>query len=328
VFRRLGAKPPAQPAPPPALRPVPAPSAPRQLLGFAEPVAATPPIEAFLPQAEEAAAPAIAERVETAALETAPDPEPDAEPEPKPEPAPAPPVQARVRELPSTPAQEPAQTARPQNLVGRLGRRLGDAAAPLTMPAPTVRTMPAPAARVVPTPAARDFTGPPSAPPQPAGDRGGRPSLPRNRRAYRRAKLPAEIEIAGVPCTLIDVSIGGFAASGVPPIEPNALVPVTIRLMIDGIEVGTQLSARIIYVTQGRSSGRFIDLNPSQMAFLRYIVTWRGESVGAVGTTTLLDAIAGGADRGFMPGTGERSEPDGKSRWWAGLIGKKVNPPR
>ena len=126
----------------------------------------------------------------------------------------------------------------------------------------------------------------------------------------------------------IDVSIGGFAASGVPPIEPNALVQVTIRLVIDGIEVGTQLSARIIYVTRGRSSGRFIDLGPSQMAFLRYVVTWRGESVGAVGTTTLLDAIAGGADRGFVPGAGERADPEAKSRWWAGLIGKKVNPPR
>jgi hypothetical protein len=135
------------------------------------------------------------------------------------------------------------------------------------------------------------------------------------------------MEIDGVPCTLIDVSIGGFAASGVPPIQPNALVPVTIRLTIDGIEVGTQLSARIVYVTQGRSSGRFIDLSPSQMAFLRYIVTWRGESVGAVGTTTLLDAIAGGADRGFAP-PGERSDPEGKSRWWAGLIGRRVNPPR
>jgi len=133
------------------------------------------------------------------------------------------------------------------------------------------------------------------------------------------------MEIDGVPCTLIDVSIGGFAASGVPPIQPNALVPVTIRLTIDGIEVGTQLSARIVYVTQGRSSGRFVDLSPSQMAFLRYIVTWRGESVGAVGTTTLLDAIAGSADRGFAPSS-ERGDPEGKSRWWAGLIGRRANP--
>jgi hypothetical protein len=152
--------------------------------------------------------------------------------------------------------------------------------------------------------------------------------LASNRRLYRRAKLPAELEIDGVPCTLIDVSIGGFAASGVPQIEPNTLVPVTIRLMIDGIEVGTQLKARVIYVTQGRSCGRFVELSLSQMAFLRYIVTWRGESMGAVGTTTLLDAIAGGPERGFPPGAGSRSEAEPKSRWWAGLIGRKVDPPR
>jgi hypothetical protein len=161
----------------------------------------------------------------------------------------------------------------------------------------------------------------------PMADRAGRPSLPRNRRLYRRARLPAEIEIGGVPCTLIDVSIGGFAATGVPQIEPNALVSVTIRLTIDGIEVGTQLNARIIYVTQGRSSGRFVDLSPSQMAFLRYIVTWRGESVGAVGTTTLLDAISGGGvERGFHSGLDAEAAP--KSRWWAGLIGLGVKPPR
>jgi hypothetical protein len=168
--------------------------------------------------------------------------------------------------------------------------------------------------------------------PPPTAERGtereGRPSLPRNRRLHRRAKLPAEIEIDGVPCTLIDVSIGGFAATGVPQLEPNALVPVMLRLMIDGIEVGTLLKARIIYVTQGRSSGRFVDLSPSQMAFLRYIVTWRGESVGAVGTTTLLDAISTGAERGFHPGTAGPSDMDAKSRWWAGLIGRKVHPPR
>ncbi|HWB50990.1 MAG TPA: PilZ domain-containing protein, partial [Stellaceae bacterium] len=166
-------------------------------------------------------------------------------------------------------------------------------------------------------------------PPVTVTERGGRPALPRNRRVYRRAKLPAEIEIDGVPCTLIDVSIGGFAATGVPAqLQPNTQVPVMIRLTIDGIEVGTLLQARIVYVTQGRSSGRFVEMSPSQMAFLRYVVTWRGESVGAVGTTTLLDAIAGGAERGFNPGSTGRSELEPKSRWWAGLIGKKINPPR
>jgi hypothetical protein len=166
-------------------------------------------------------------------------------------------------------------------------------------------------------------------PPGPPPDRAGRPSLPRNRRLHRRVKLPAELEIEGVPCSLIDLSIGGFAATGVPAHEPNSVVPVTIRLTIDGIEVGTQLNARIIYVTQGRSSGRFTALTPSQTAFLRYIVTWRGESVGAVGTTTLLDAIAGGTERGPAPGMPESGgEPVPKSRWWAGLIGRKAASPR
>jgi hypothetical protein len=136
------------------------------------------------------------------------------------------------------------------------------------------------------------------------------------------------MEIDGVPCTLIDVSIGGFAATGVPPFQANSIVPVTIRLTIDGIEVGTQLNARIIYVTQGRSSGRFIELTPSQTAFLRYIVTWRGESVGAVGTTTLLDAIAGGPERGFAAGPSDRPDAAPKERWWSGMIGRKVKPPR
>jgi hypothetical protein len=159
-------------------------------------------------------------------------------------------------------------------------------------------------------------------------DRAGRPAMPRNRRLHRRVRLPAEMEIDGVPCTMIDVSIGGFAATGVPAFEANSIVPVTIRLTIDGIEVGTQLNARIIYVTQGRSSGRFIELTPAQMAFLRYIVTWRGESIGAVGTTTLLDAISGGLERDLSPGSADRFGSAPRSRWWDGMIGRKVKPPR
>ena len=104
---------------------------------------------------------------------------------------------------------------------------------------------------------------------------------------------------------------------------------MTIRLVIDGIEVGTQLSARVVYVTNSRSAGRFIELSPAQMAFLRYIVTWRGESVGAVGFPTLLDAIAHGPERGFPPGLQRRAPEEApKSRWWTGLIGKKITPPR
>jgi hypothetical protein len=164
--------------------------------------------------------------------------------------------------------------------------------------------------------------------PAPAMDRVGRQALPRNRRLYRRVRLPAEVEIDGVPCDLIDLSIGGFAATGATGVVTNTIVPVTLRLTIDGIDVGTQLSARLVYAHQGRLSGRFIDLTASQTAFLRYIVTWRGESVGAVGTTTLLDAITGGPDHGFPPGLPDRFEGAPKERWWFGLIGRKVSPLR
>lgn len=157
---------------------------------------------------------------------------------------------------------------------------------------------------------------PAPASPLPAPDRAAHPSMPRNRRLYRRVQLPAEMEIAGVPCTLIDISIGGFAATGVPSLAPNSHVPVTIRLTIDGIEVGTQLNARIIYVSQGRSSGRFVELSPSQTAFLRYLVTWRGESIGAVGTTTLLDAITGGPARD-LDNIARFGRPP-RARWWSG----------
>lgn len=355
--------------PMPSARPVPRPlgrPASPQLLGFAEPVANVPPIEDFLPADSP---PPDPEAVEIAALETQPAappheplvPEaaipapvqgaPVSEPlvtappfdePPVPEPAtpeppvaePQPKIRARVRDLPP-PATAAAEISpeRPQSFIGRLGRRVGEASS--ASPAPRFDPLPPPA----PPPEARRATetarprepAPKLTTPPPAqtAERGGRPALPRNRRLHRRATLPADIEIDGVPCTLIDVSIGGFAATGVPAqLQPNALVPVMIRLMIDGIEVGTQLKARIVYVTQSRSSGRFVELTPSQMAFLRYIVTWRGESVGAVGTTTLLDAIASGGDRGFPPGATGRSEFEPKSRWWAGLIGKKISPPR
>jgi hypothetical protein len=358
VFRRIANEdaapvpsPRPAPPPPPQSRPAPplratAPSTP-QLLGFGAAVSQVPPVEDFL-SPEEAPAPMADEPVEIAAPEaTSPLEPPPAAPEPppsEPPPAPQPPsIRARVRDLPpdaagaAAPAIPSPVMPRPQNLVGRLGRRLGDVLPPSQQRAPAPRFDPlpeqtpptAPGARPIADSApAQKLAAPGPTPVERGTEREGRPSLPRNRRLYRRAKLPAEIEIDGVPCTLIDVSIGGFAATGVPQLEPNALVPVMIRLTIDGIEVGTLLNARIIYVTQGRSSGRFVDLSPSQMAFLRYIVTWRGESVGAVGTTTLLDAISTGTERGFHPGAPGPSDMDAKSRWWAGLIGRKVHPPR
>jgi hypothetical protein len=299
----------------------------RHLLGFAEPVANIPPIEDFLPLNADATGPETAERVEEPAPELAPPPEPP--PAASPELAP---IHARVRDLPPGFAAGGGPPDRPRNFVERLGRQLGEAVVAPTRDDPPrfeplpERTTPASAAWRPPEPQPRpEPVVRRRAEPAPPEDRGERPSIRQNRRLYRRAKLSAEFEIAGVPCTLIDVSIGGFAATGVTQVEPNTLVPVTIRLMIDGIEVGTQLQARIVYVTQGRSSGRFVELSPSQMAFLRYIVTWRGESIGAVGMTTLLDAIAGGPERGF---SGDRADDASKSRWWAGLIGRKITPPR
>ena len=332
--------PPAASEPPPAAAEPPLPSPllrvthSRHLLGFAEPVANIPPIEDFLPPDADAAGPETAECVE----EPAPEPAPPSEPPPA---APPEPIRARVRDLPPDPSVAAVSPSRgPRNFVERLGRQLGEAVVAPTRDDPPrfeplpERTTPASAAWRPPEPPPRpepvvrrraEPVLPDMAEPAPPADRGERPSIRQNRRLYRRAKLSAELEIAGVPCTLIDVSIGGFAATGVTQVEPNTLVPATIRLMIDGIEVGTQLQARIVYVTQGRSSGRFVELSPSQMAFLRYIVTWRGESIGAVGMTTLLDAIAGGPERGF---SGNRSDDASKSRWWAGLIGRKITPPR
>jgi hypothetical protein len=319
---------------------MPAPMPPRRaaasphLLGFAEPVVHVPPVEDFLSRDEEAATPVVVKQTEVAPFEATLVPEPAAAPPPVYEPPPASePIRARVRDLPPGPAAPSLPTPhRPRNFVERLGRQLGEAVvAPTRVDRIPRRFEPLPDQTTPASAARRSLEPAPSSPapyPTPPAGRGERPSMSQNRRLYRRAKLSAELEIAGVPCTLIDVSVGGFAATGVTQAEPNTLVPVTIRLVIDGIEVGTQLQARIIYVTQGRSSGRFVELSPSQMAFLRYIVTWRGESIGAVGTTTLLDAIAGGPERGFSPTSGDRSDDDTKSRWWAGLIGRKINPPR
>ncbi|HVH82566.1 MAG TPA: hypothetical protein VM782_24435, partial [Stellaceae bacterium] len=225
------------------------------------------PVEEASPPAESPPAPEPAAPAEAAA-ELGPLPsEPEARPTPPlPQPVTEPPaVRARMRDLPPR-ALEPmapgVASHRPTSLVGRLGRRLGDMYMPPEhsprfealpsagvdrVSAQPLARSPEPAPQPAPTetrppPAQKLVTPAPS--PAPATERGGRPALPRNRRLYRRAKIPAEIEIDGVPCTLIDVSIGGFAATGVPPLEPNAAVSVMLRLTIDGIEVGTMLKAR------------------------------------------------------------------------------------
>jgi hypothetical protein len=319
VFRRLAKDEPA-PKPEPGTR--------VERLG--EPVAEAPRVEMFLSEIAEADASiaadsAVVVAAETSRIEVTIE---DAEPARPPPTArvvrESPPASPSVRDPP--PTREPAPlvtrarlptgsdaSAERQNLRGRVRGWLGEA--PPAFESLTGADAAAPPARSLIGPADQSVAS------GALSVRAGHPSMPRNRRLYRRVQLAAEMEIAGVPCTLIDVSIGGFAATGVPALEPNSHVQATIRLTIDGIEVGTQLNARIIYVSHGRSSGRFVELTASQTAFLRYIVTWRGESVGAVGTTTLLDAISGGLER---PGAFSRSNPP-RGHWWSGWGRRKAN---
>ncbi|HEV2187659.1 MAG TPA: hypothetical protein VGR70_10665 [Stellaceae bacterium] len=287
-----------------------------KLYGFDEPVATIP--EPTPEPAPEDIVALLAEQPEVARLV-------DAEPtavEEGASAAPNPPVHPYPEDQPEV------APSRAEVLIAQLSSRVGPAA-PRPVRSAASRQAPEPAQPAVVKPAepsphrsveAPDEPGPSQAP---VMDRTGRQSLSRNRRLYRRVRLGAEIEINGASCDLIDVSIGGFATTGVPDLAANTIVPVSLRLSIDGIEVGTRLNARIIYAHRERLSGRFIDLTPSQTALLRYIVTWRGESVGMVGTTTLLDAITAGHDQGYAA----KSSNGSRERWWAGLLGWKVNPP-
>ena len=275
-----------------------------KLYGFDEP-AATGSKLAPEPAAEDIVA-LLAEQPEVARLVDAEE-GPAAVPTPGPERARRP-AEQRFALLPEEPPRDPEIVIAP--LSGQSGR-----VAPLRAPQDVPQQAPKP-----PSP---DGSIEPPHEPGPPMDRLGRQPLSRNRRLYRRVRLSAEIEIDGVPSSLIDVSIGGFAATGVADLAANKLVPVLLRMNIDGVEVATRLNARIVYAYRDRLSGRFIDLTSSQTAFLRYIVTWRGESVGMVGTTTLLDAIIGSADQGHA-----KLSNGSRERWWAGLLGWKVNPPR
>jgi len=304
VFRRLASEPPAPAArarpaePPPEATPEPPPVEPPLTIGF-EPIEApattavsvAPPIEPFVPKTEDLAALAPLAPVPIAVLDA------EIEPERAPPPALEPPSPLS----PATPHPPAEQSPTAQQ------------------PAVQQPAAPQPGAPAVMAVAPAAIS---------AVDRAGREHVPRNRRLYRRVQLAAEIEVDGAPCSLIDVSVGGFAATGIPAVAANTTAPVTLRLVIDGIEVGTELKARIIYANPSRSSGRFIDPSASQIAFLRYLVTWRGESVGAVGATTLLDAISGAADRPAAGGSLEHFNAAPKERWWAGLVGRKVAPPR
>jgi hypothetical protein len=126
-------------------------------------------------------------------------------------------------------------------------------------------------------------------------------SLAQNRRLYRRVMLTAQLEVDGVSCRLLDLSIGGFAASEMPRRPDNEALRVTLRMNIDGIDIGTVFTARMVHRSEARTAARFVELTAAQTAFLRYIVTWRGESAGAIGTTTLLDAITRWPERAFQP---------------------------
>ena len=147
----------------------------------------------------------------------------------------------------------------------------------------------------------------------------------RNRRLFRRVALAAEIEVNGVAAKLLDLSMGGFAATGTPPLVAQTVLPITIRMTIDGIDIGTKMSARVVYTQLNRIGGRFVDLTASQTAFLRYVVTWRGQSVGAIGTTTLLDAITRWPEQRLLPGEVDPNAPKPRgflSRWIARLLGR------
>jgi len=80
----------------------------------------------------------------------------------------------------------------------------------------------------------------------------------RNRRLYRRVGIEAGFEIDGAAAKLLDLSMGGFAVANAPVLAPNAVVPVTIRLAIDGVDISARIRARMIYADTPRSGGRFI----------------------------------------------------------------------
>jgi hypothetical protein len=149
-------------------------------------------------------------------------------------------------------------------------------------------------------------------------------SLAQNRRLYRRVMLTAQLEIDGVSCRLLDLSIGGFAASEMPRRPDNEALRVTLRMNIDGIDIGTVFTARMVHRSETRTAARFVELTAAQTAFLRYIVTWRGESAGAIGTTTLLDAITRWPERAFQPQPGALPPPAASQRsWWSRWFGRR-----
>jgi hypothetical protein len=130
----------------------------------------------------------------------------------------------------------------------------------------------------------------------------------RNRRLYRRVGLEAEFDIDGTPVQLVDLSMGGFSATAAPRLQSNAILPVRLCVSVDGVDISAQMHARIVYTKELRVGGNFLEPTTSQVAFLRYVVTWRGQAVGSAGVTQMLDAITGWADRD-QPKQREREMP-------------------
>jgi hypothetical protein len=147
-----------------------------------------------------------------------------------------------------------------------------------------------------------------------------------NKRLFRRVVIDAGLEIDGSEAKLIDLSMGGFAAANANQLLSNTIVPVVVRLAVDGVDISARMRARIIYTNVMRSGGRFVGLTASQTAFLRFVVTWRGAPLGALGTTTLLGAIVRPADRerpAARPAFREPEPPPPRQTpWWSRWLGR------
>src|SRR5581483_273451 len=130
----------------------------------------------------------------------------------------------------------------------------------------------------------------------------------------------AAFEIDGKPAKLLDVSLGGFAAANAPELAAGTVVPVAVRLAIDGVDIGARMRVRMAYGDSARSGGRFIDLTAGQTAFLRYIVNWRNQATGAIGATTLLEAITRTPEPRVAPAAA--LPPPRRDRWWSRWLGR------
>ncbi|MGE5271119.1 MAG: hypothetical protein ACM3JG_15770 [Thiohalocapsa sp.] len=317
---------------------VPAPEPEPAIAGLAEPgaeIAATAPEDAAA--ASETLAVALRRGIAEGAAGIADDIPPAAEPAEaaaadaaRPLPRPAGATQPSAQQLRAPRPLGAPQAARhpemPPEMQPEAAPHLPGAAAEAGLPAATV---PAVMVEPQPEPAAGDTSGETAVAPRP-DERAGPPAAEpaeirpavRNRRLYRRVKVDAGFEIDGAAAELLDISMGGFAAAKAPTLAPEMTVPVNLRLSIDGVDISTAMRARMIYCAEPRSGGRFIELTASQTALLRYIVTWRGQSVGALGTTTLLDAITRWPEQGLAQAPAlPPVERERKGSWWSRALG-------